>query len=121
MASVERHVDTRKNSLKVQWEMPTTEQAGDSNILSYKLIWDAGTGTVNQELTSVSNYYTDLTFTVTEGLTIGQNYLFQVQALNVYGWSILSDVGTVQSSDVPQAPDRATTVADGTDVVISFN
>jgi len=56
--------------------MPTTEQSGDSNILSYKLIWDAGTGTVNQELTSVSNYYTDLTFTVTEGLTIGQNYLF---------------------------------------------
>lgn len=64
--------------LQVEWTAPTTEQSGNSNILSYKLVWDAGTDVVDQELTSVTTYYTDLTYTVTDGVVTGQEYLFKV-------------------------------------------
>ena len=68
MTNVLTHSDTRKDLLRVEWLAPTTEQSGDSNILSYKLVWDAGTGTVDQELTSVTTYFTDLTYTITDGI-----------------------------------------------------
>ena len=78
MTQVERHEDTRRDIVKVKWDAPTTEKSGNSNILSYKLVWDAGTGVVDEELTSVTTYFPDIEFAITEGLIVGQEYLFQV-------------------------------------------
>ena len=41
------HSDTRKDLLRVEWIAPTSEESGDSNILSYKLVWNAGSGAVD--------------------------------------------------------------------------
>ena len=104
MTQIRRHDDTRKDLLKVEWDAPSSLQSGDSNILSYKLIWDAGTGTADQELTSVTTYYIETSYAITQGITTGQDYKFKVQALNIYGWGEASDVVTVRVSEVPAIP-----------------
>lgn len=68
MTQVKTHPDTRKDLLRVQWDAPSTWASGDSNILSYKLVWNAGVGAVEQELTGVTTYYTELTYTITENI-----------------------------------------------------
>jgi hypothetical protein len=52
----------------IDWDQPISPENGDSNILSYELVWDANTSIVDQALTSVTNYYSLTSFTVTEGL-----------------------------------------------------
>lgn len=71
MGIVQTDIETRKDFLKVNWESPTTLASGNSNILSYKLVWDAGTGVVDQELTSVTTYFTELTYSITENIVSG--------------------------------------------------
>ena len=120
MTQVKTHPDTRKDILRVQWDAPSTQASGDSNILSYKLVWNAGSGAVEQELTSVTTYYTELTYTITENIELGRMYLFKVKALNIYGWSDYSDVSTVVAAEVPSEPNIPTTTASGKNVVIAF-
>ena len=71
MIPVARDPETRADLLKVSWTALSTEESGDSNILSYKVVWDAGSGSVNQELTSVTTYYTDLTYEIIDNIVTG--------------------------------------------------
>ena len=121
MSSVQLHSDTRKDMLKVEWTALTTEQRGGANILSYKLVWDGGLGgSVDLELTSVTTYYTELSYTITDGIQAGEEYLFKVQALNIYGWGDFSDISILKASEVPSQPVIAVTAADGLNVVVTF-
>ena len=83
-------------------------------------MWDNNTGVVDQELTGVSTYFTQTSFEITEGIVEGNDYLFKVRALNIYGWSEFSDVVTIRASEVPQQPDIVTTSMVGTYVRITF-
>ncbi len=74
----------------------TGTAAGNSDILSYSLYWDNGSGTSNIELTdSLVTSYT------VSGLTGGATYLFKVRARNVYGYGTFSSELTFVPSDVP--------------------
>jgi hypothetical protein len=57
---------TNSNSITVEWNPLTGSNTGNSPILSYKLEWDAGTGTVN--ITLIEALITNYTVT---GLTEG--------------------------------------------------
>ena len=88
---------------------------GSSDITSYILLWDANTGTVNIQLSNALVY----TYTVS-GLTAGNTYLFQVQAVNIYGSGTLSTQLSVIPSDIPDTPGIATVTLSTTNVVVDW-
>ena len=88
---------------------------GDSEILSYNLYWDDGTGTIDQELTD--SLVTE--FTVS-GLSGGLNYKFKVRAQNIYGYGAFSSEFLIEASDYPGKPPIATVDMSGTNIVISW-
>jgi len=80
----------------VTWSALTLTATGNSDILSYNLYWDNGSGTTNIELTD--SLVTS--FTVS-GLTGGATYLFKVRAKNIYGYGAFSSELPIVPSDVP--------------------
>jgi hypothetical protein len=83
--------------ITVSWPSITGIAAGNSNILSYNLFWNAGNSS------SASTFVTDSlvnnwTFS---GLTGGNNYTFTVRARNIYGYGNLSSPVSVITIDVP--------------------
>ena len=76
--------------------MTTGSTTGNSEVLSYNLWWDDGSGTVNIDLIDelITSY-------IVEGLSGGEEYKFQVRARNIYGYGPLSDVLTVITKDIP--------------------
>jgi len=62
---------TNANSITIRWNAMTGSSTGNSNILSYNLQWDAGTGTLGSTL--IDSLTTS--FTV-NGLTVGSPYIF---------------------------------------------
>ena len=91
MTQVVENSETRKNKLVVDWVGPVAPANGDSNILSYNLVWDAGLGVTDISLTGDAGYDTTTSFTITEGLSVGQTYKLKVRAFNIYGWGPFSD------------------------------
>jgi hypothetical protein len=99
--------------IKVQWSALVGSTTGDSEILSYNLYWDNGTGTTDIEL--IDSLVTE--FTVS-GLIGGLNYKFKVRALNIYGYGEFNAEYLVEASDYPGKPPIATVSLSGTNVVI---
>lgn len=76
------------DTIQVNWNALSEPDDGYSTILTYKLIWNAGNvdgsnNPVDPTITLTNSNV--LTYTVT-GLTAGTEYLFQVQASNIYGF-----------------------------------
>ena len=92
--------------------------SGNSDILTYRLWFDDGTGTVNIIL--MDSLYTNF---IAEGLDGGQDYIFQVQASNIYGYGDLSDPVTIAPRDIPsQIPLNSFSVANSAlNVVITWS
>mmetsp|Transcript_33982 Transcript_33982/g.25068 ORF Transcript_33982/g.25068 Transcript_33982/m.25068 type:complete len:512 (-) Transcript_33982:873-2408(-) len=101
MTSLARGADTSTDSLYVEWTALSAPQNGNSAILSYNLVWDAGSGTTNQVLVGLSTSYTSTSYAVTTGIASGFTYLFKIRALNIYGWSDFSTELAITASDVP--------------------
>lgn len=88
--------------MQVDWSALAFPNDGDSSILSYNLVWDAGSGTTNQNLVGLASNYLSTTYSITSGITSGTTYSFKVRALNIYGWSsAYSAIATITASDVP--------------------
>jgi hypothetical protein len=66
-----RGSDTSTTKLQVEWTGLAYPDTGDSTIYSYNLVWDAGTGTTNQDLVGLSTYYTSTSYSITTGITSG--------------------------------------------------
>ena len=90
-------VSLTTETMTVSWTPLLTSPAnGNSQVLSYSLMWDNGSGTLSIELTDslVTTYSV-------AGLTGGQTYSFKVAAVNIYGKGEYSDVTAIEASDVP--------------------
>jgi hypothetical protein len=68
------------NQTAVTINIKKTVSNGGSDLLSYKLFRNQGSGTIDFVLVSTHDPYS-LTTTVT-GLTVGQVYMFRTQAIN---------------------------------------
>jgi hypothetical protein len=99
----------------VIWTDLENQDTGNSEILSYNLFWDTGTGLSDIELTD--SLVTD--FTVT-GLSGGFNYKFKVRARNVYGYGDFSTEYVVEATDMPGKPPIPTVELQGTDVIVTW-
>lgn len=71
---------------------------GGSEILSYNLQWDAGSGVVDVNLAGYSTAYLHSYLPVTSGVTAGALYNFRYRARNVYGWGVFSDQVTIKAA-----------------------
>lgn len=65
-----RGSSTTIDQVEIDWLALEAPNNGDSTILSYNLIWDAGTGTVDQEVVGELVDFTE-TSTIVTGLTEG--------------------------------------------------
>lgn len=92
---------TSVNQLEVTWQALLSPNNGNSDVLSYNLQWDAGTGDCTMDLVGATVPYTGLSYIVTQGITFDRTYCFRVRALNVYGWGEFSYLSYVRTSDRP--------------------
>ena len=106
------------------WDTIGSPQNGDSEITSYSLEWDVGSGGVTwiREVGFLSNSLAT-THTVTDNIIIGHEYQFRLRAKNVWGWGAYSEVVTIKAARVPsQMSAPATSVDAGSgDLVISWS
>jgi len=58
MLAPTRNSETSGDKIVVDWSVLVAPDNGDSSILSYNLVWDDNTATVDQDLVGVSPYYT---------------------------------------------------------------
>ena len=76
---------------------------GGSDVISYALFWNSGSGSVFTEVvgetTDNLDRYPELT-----PLTNGQAYVFRYKVRNIHGWSEFSDDTTIYSAKAPDAP-----------------
>jgi hypothetical protein len=103
-------------TIQVEWlPLVTGSGIGNSEIFSYNLYWDNGTGSTSIELVD------ELTqqFTVT-GLQGGLNYKFKVRALNIYGYGEFSDEYVVEASDMPGRSELPIVTLNTQNVVITW-
>ena len=108
---------TSHNQIEVKWEAQTTaEETGNSEILSYQLVWDNASGTINI-IVSDTNSLNRLI----EGLDQGVDYKFHVLARNVYGYGPASSEVQIRASDVPDAMQMVSTLSIGTELQILWN
>lgn len=97
-------------SITVSWTPLSSPNNGNSDILSYRLRWDSGTGTI---VTSPSLSDVLTTSYVVTGITPGTAYKFVVAARNIYGYSSAdSPVTTATAVDAPGKMDIATVATD---------
>lgn len=88
---------TNEKQIQVDWiALTTVEEIGNSEILSYQLVWDSNSGTTN----IIASQNLELT-KVLIGLTRGSDYIFKIRAQNIYGYGEFSDMVTVRASSVP--------------------
>lgn len=104
---------TTSSSLVVDWTALATNEAGYSDATSYNLYWDAGSsGASFVSLVGESSDSTATSYTVSTGITEGNDYQFKVRAKNVHGYGDFSSVVTLVPSSVPDAPSTPTTSYD---------
>jgi titin len=90
---------------------------GNSEILSYELLWDVGDSALTDFVLLSNALVTTLT---TTGLTEGQYYRFVVRAVNIYGAGPDSPVANIRASDVPSLMAAVVTTRVGLDLVATF-
>lgn len=68
--------------------MSSPEETGDSEILSYEVLFDPGTGTWESVIGESSDYILNEA-NMTQNIVPGQIYKFKIKAKNIYGWAEL--------------------------------
>ena len=65
MTTLAKGADTNKVSIYVEWTALSSPDTGNSDILSYNLVWDAGSTTTNVDLVGLTTDYTATSFVIT--------------------------------------------------------
>lgn len=86
----------------------TATATGGSPILSYVLLWDAGTGAALTPVVGDATPNTALSVTVTTGVTSGTSYVFAYKARNAHGDGAQSATTTILAATVPSIMNKAT-------------
>lgn len=106
---------TSVNKIKVSW-LEIAED-GSSEITSYSLEIDDGTG---GEFTPVIGYLTEylkLEYTITSNIVKGTLYRLRYRALNKIGWGNYSPIAYVRAANIPTAPLQLSYISSTTDTV----
>jgi len=86
----------------VTWDALSAPDNGDSDVISYELVWDEGSlGATWTSLVGLVTRSTDLEYTVGTGITTGDTYQFKLRAENIYGWGPYSTAVSIIASDIP--------------------
>lgn len=120
MAAPTRGSATSTTQIEVDWSLLTNPSNGGSEVTSYQLVWDAGTGSTTSSLVGLLAPYTQASYVVTTGVTLGSTYKFKVRAQNVYGWGGYSPEFSIVASEAPAQMQVATTSIVGTAARISW-
>jgi len=87
-------------TLIINWVALSGADAGNSAVIAYSLLWDAGDNTkADEAFTELENKLVT-SFTV-NGVTGGLTYRFKVRARNIYGYGPASDSTQVVPRDAP--------------------
>ncbi len=94
---------------------------GGSPILSYKLLWNWGSGgSTFVALVGVTSDNLVLQQTVS-GLTVGATYWFRYQVRNTYGWGEESGILVAVAATIPDTPAQPRTSNTGRSVKIAWS
>jgi len=86
-------------AVTLDWIALSGVNAGNSAVISYSLLWDAGVTTATSPTVELIDALVT-TFTVT-GVTGGTTYRFAVRARNIYGYGPTSTILVVVPADAP--------------------
>jgi hypothetical protein len=90
-----------ETSITIQWSEPADN--GGTPITDYQILWDEGLGGSFVNLGSTLNQQE---FTPEEDLITGDTYRFKIKAVNYMGTGSESDVISLISASVPDAPEK---------------
>lgn len=76
---------------------------GGSEIISYALYWNSGSGSTFTEITGETTLNTDR-FASKTGLITGNSYTFKYKVKNIHGWSEESPEAIIYAAKAPDAP-----------------
>ena len=91
--------------------MTSVTATGASPIISYELLWDNNSGTIDISAAETSSLSHLLT-----GLDQGLDYKFQVRARNIYGYGEVSDEVSIRAADVPDAMNTVNVISANTEL-----
>jgi hypothetical protein len=120
MVAPTRGSATSTTQIEIDWSLLTDPDNGGSSVVSYNLVWDAGTGTTTVSLVGLLTPYTQDSYIVTTGVTLGATYKFKIRAENVYGWGAYSPEFAIVASEAPAQMQVVTTSIIGTAARISW-
>jgi len=98
----------------------TSIETGGVPIISYQIDYDMNTK--NAEWIELKGFSAnDLSLATTKnGLLFNSRYMVRYRAKNIYGWSEYSEITSIYTIMVPQAPQAVTSMLVGTNVVFSW-
>lgn len=115
MTAPTRGSTTGPSQIEVNWIALAASDNGGSTVLSYNLLWDAGTsGTTWTSVIGYSPVSTAVTTTISTGIVSGSSYQFKVRASNIFGWGSNSTITTIKAAKVPAQMTAPTTSIDST-------
>ena len=91
---------TDEDRVEVNWAELIDADTGGSQITTYNLQWDKGSGTPDAwySVQGASPYSTDLGVTLSSDIAPGSSYKFRVRAANIHGFGEFSDTLTVKAA-----------------------
>ena len=113
LSNVEATTDA--DTIGLSWTAPSF--TGGSAVIDYRLWSDSAT--LGVTFTEVAANIVATTYTV-DSLTQGQTYQFKVEARNIYGYSVYSDIVSIVTAQPPAQPTAPSTTWNPDDVVISW-
>jgi hypothetical protein len=119
MHQVQRDAQTNDRQIFVFWSsISTFEETGGSQVLSYGLevsedllVWDQVQGYIYN---SLEQQYT------AQNVIKGCTYYFRLQAKNIYGWGVHSEVVEIKAAGIPSQMEIPQTSVAGQNVVVSW-
>ena len=93
---------TSTTKIKVTWQEVTED--GSSEVLSYSLEIDDGTGGDFMPVVGFLTDYLKHEFTLTNNIVKGTLYRLRYRALNKIGWGSYSPIAYVRAANIPEAP-----------------
>lgn len=118
-----RDPQTTTQVIQIDWVAQVIPENGYSEVLSYNLQWDRGTG--GETWYNLLGYDSDTlvySYTTINELTAGVFYEFKVRSRNFFGWSEFSDILYVKAATWPTIADPVVTTIDSStgDIMVSW-